>query len=159
MTASIWNHEKVLAAAIIVISWIFRSVSSSQLLHCNHHIEMSEKNTDILCTSARLISFSTPLSFSTHTSSHLTSHTTYDALANEEDEIGLLLCHRVPLRTPMALNHCRGTSGNVSISSFADFVRAPGPMPYIGHSQASFIKTIRQCLFLNCLPVRAGQNH
>ena len=71
---------------------------------------------------------SLPLSRSAHTSSQLTSHTAYDALADEEDE-EIEDFYRVPLRSPSASNHRRGTSGNVSLSSFADFVSAPGRMP------------------------------
>ena len=71
---------------------------------------------------------SLPLSRSTPPSSHITSHTAYDALADEEDE-EIEDFYRVPLRSPSAPNHRRGTSGNVSISSFADFVSAPGRMP------------------------------
>ena len=71
---------------------------------------------------------SLPLSRSAHTSTHLTSHTAYDALADEEDE-EIEDFYRVPLRSPSASNHRRGTSGNISISSFADFVSAPGRMP------------------------------
>lgn len=72
---------------------------------------------------------SLPLSRSTHTSFHpITSHTAYDALVDEEDEETEDF-YRVPLRSPSASNHRRGTSGNISISSFADFVSAPGRMP------------------------------
>ena len=71
---------------------------------------------------------SLPLSRSANTSSHPTSHTAYDALADEEDE-EIEDFYRVPLRSPPASNHRRGTSGNVSVSSFADFVSAPGRIP------------------------------
>jgi hypothetical protein len=71
---------------------------------------------------------SLPLSRSAHISSHLPSHTAYDALADEEDE-EIEDFYRVPLRSPSASSHRRGTSGNGSISSFADFVSAPGRMP------------------------------
>ena len=71
---------------------------------------------------------SLPLSRSAHTSSHLTSHTAYDAVADEEDE-EIEDFYRVPLRTPSASNHRRGASGNLSVSSFADFVSAPGRTP------------------------------
>lgn len=33
------------------------------------------------------------------------------------------------MRTPPASNHRLGTSGNASVSSFADFVSAPGRLP------------------------------
>ena len=71
---------------------------------------------------------SLPLSRTVHTSSHPTSHSAYDALVDEEDE-EIEDFYRVPLRTPPASSHRRGTSGNVSISSFADFVSAPGRIP------------------------------
>ena len=70
---------------------------------------------------------SLPLSRTAY-SSHPTSHTAYAALADEEDE-EIEDFYRVPLRTPPASNHRRGTSGNASISSFADFVSAPGRTP------------------------------
>ena len=79
---------------------------------------------------------SLPLSRSAHNSSHLTSQTAYDALADEEDEIEDF--YHVPLRSPPASNHRRGTSGNVSVSSFADFVSAPGRIPrkkYFGNTR------------------------
>jgi hypothetical protein len=40
---AIWNHEKGLAAAVIIVSWIFKVCLSSQSLHSNPHIEVSEK--------------------------------------------------------------------------------------------------------------------
>ena len=71
---------------------------------------------------------SLPLSRSGPTSSHPTSHTAYDALADEEDE-EIEDFYRVPLRTPSASNHRRGASSNFSVSSFSDFVSAPGRTP------------------------------
>jgi len=71
---------------------------------------------------------SLPLSRSAPTSSHPTSHTAYDALADEEDE-EIEDFYRVPLRTPSASNHRRGGSSNFSVSSFSDFVSAPGRTP------------------------------
>ena len=111
-----------------------RSVFPAQSLHSNHHIEASEKIYFALLLYSYAMHLrqgsyrSLPLSRSTHTSSHITSHTAYDALADEEDE-EIEDFYRVPLRSPSAPNHRRGTSGNVSISSFADFVSAPGRMP------------------------------
>lgn len=36
---AIWNHEKGLAAAVIIISWIFKVRLSSQSLHSDHHVK------------------------------------------------------------------------------------------------------------------------
>jgi len=112
---AIWNHEKGLAAAVIIISWMFKIYFALLLYSYATHLRQGSYR-------------SLPLSRSAYASTHLTSHTAYDALADEEDE-EIEDFYRVPLRTPPASNHRRGTSGNVSISSFADFVSAPGRAP------------------------------
>jgi len=112
---TIWNHEKGLAAAVIIVSWMFKIYFALLLYSYAMHLRQGSYR-------------SLPLSRSAPTSSHPTSHTAYDALAEEEDE-ELEDFYRVPLRTPSTSNHRRGASGNFSISSFADFVSAPGRTP------------------------------
>jgi len=104
-----------LAAAVIIVSWIFKIYFALLLYSYAMHLRQGSYR-------------SLPLSRSAHTSTHPTSHTAYDALADEEDE-EIEDFYRVPLRSPSSSNHRRGTSGNISISSFADFVSAPGRMP------------------------------
>lgn len=74
---------------------------------------------------------SLPLSRSSYAASNVAAHSAYDALADEEDE-EIEDFYRVPLRTPPASGHRRGNSTNnnaSSITSFADFVSAPGRTP------------------------------
>lgn len=72
---------------------------------------------------------SLPLSRSAYVASNVGAHHVYDALANEEDE-EIEDFYRVPLRTPPASGHRRGNSlNNASVTSFADFVSAPGRTP------------------------------
>ena len=71
---------------------------------------------------------SLPLSRSSYAASNVAAHSAYDALVDEEDE-EIEDFYRVPLRTPPASGHRRGNSTNnnaSSITSFADFVSAPG---------------------------------
>jgi hypothetical protein len=70
---------------------------------------------------------SLPFSRSIHSTSYSAPHAAaYDVLADAEDD-DTEDFYRVPLRSPSARGHRRGTSGNhSSIASFADFVSAPG---------------------------------
>jgi hypothetical protein len=72
---------------------------------------------------------SLPLSRSSYAASNVAAHSVYDPLADEEDE-EIEDFYRVPLRT--SSGHRRGNSTNnnaSSITSFADFVSAPGRIP------------------------------
>ena len=42
---AIWNHEKGLAAAVIIVSWIFKVCLSSQSLHSNNQLKYLGKKT------------------------------------------------------------------------------------------------------------------
>ena len=129
---AIWNHEKGLAAAVIIVSWLFKvrhpappcgrpSLTVPQiyfaLLLYSYALHLRKGSYRSL-----------PLSRSVAAASTAASHTAYDALANQEDE-EIEDFYRVPLRTPPASSHRRGASNNTSVTSFADFVSAPGRTP------------------------------
>ncbi|PPQ91484.1 hypothetical protein CVT25_013741 [Psilocybe cyanescens] len=113
---AIWNHEKGLAASVIVISWIFKIYFALLIYSYAMHLRKGSYR-------------SLPLSRNVYASSNVASHAAYDALAEEDEEIEDF--YRVPLRTPPATGHRRGSSNtnNSSIASFADFVSAPGRTP------------------------------
>jgi len=70
---------------------------------------------------------SLPFSRAVHTT-HSTSHTTYDALPPEDDDIEDF--YRIPLRSPFSWNNRPGSSGNQSApATFPDFVSPPGRQP------------------------------
>lgn len=131
---AIWNHEKGLAAAVIIVTWIFK-VYSVHYLPINAFTIFSLQIYFALVIYSYAMHLrkgsyrSLPLSRSIH-NSHSTSHTAaYDMLADAEDD-DIEGFYRVPLRSPIVRGHRRGTSGNhSSITSFADFVSAPGRPP------------------------------
>ncbi|KAF8159608.1 Inositolphosphorylceramide synthase subunit Kei1-domain-containing protein [Crassisporium funariophilum] len=113
---TIWNHEKGLAAAVIIVSWMFKIYFALLLYSYATHLRKGSYR-------------SLPLSRPAYAAANVASHTAYDAVADEEDE-EIEDFYRVPLRTPVSSGHRRGTSGNNgSITSFADFVSAPGRTP------------------------------
>ncbi|KAF4610755.1 hypothetical protein D9613_006899 [Agrocybe pediades] len=113
---AIWNHEKGLAAAVIIISWLFKIYFALLLYSYALHLRKGSYR-------------SLPLSRSAYAASNVASQAAYDALAVEDDEVEDF--YRVPLRTPPASGHRRGASNgnNSSITNFADFVSAPGRTP------------------------------
>ncbi|KAF8967686.1 Inositolphosphorylceramide synthase subunit Kei1-domain-containing protein [Flammula alnicola] len=114
---AIWNHEKGLAAAVIIVAWIFKIYFALLIYSYAMHLRKGSYR-------------SLPFSRSAYVASNVASHNAYDALADEEDE-EIEDFYRVPLRTPPASGHRRGNSSNngASVSSFADFVSAPGRTP------------------------------
>ncbi|KAF9480509.1 DUF1753-domain-containing protein [Pholiota conissans] len=113
---AIWNHEKGLALAVIIVAWVFKIYFALLVYSYAMHLRKGSYR-------------SLPLSRSVFVSSTVAAHNAYDALANEEDE-EIEDFYRVPLRTPPASGHRRGNSqNNSSITSFADFVSAPGRTP------------------------------
>ncbi|KAF9531712.1 DUF1753-domain-containing protein [Crepidotus variabilis] len=120
---AIWNHEKGLAAAVIVLSWCFKLYLGLVTYSYATHLRKGSFR-------------GLPLSRSTYGASNSNSHIAYDALADAEDD-DVEDFYRVPLRSPAATRggHRRGgsTGGNhkphhstSSVTSFADFVSAPG---------------------------------
>ncbi|KAF5316039.1 hypothetical protein D9619_006357 [Psilocybe cf. subviscida] len=123
----IWNHEKGFAAAVIVVSWLFKIYFALLIYSYATHLRKGSYR-------------SLPLSRNAYVASALgpagTNHNgaAYDALAgDEEDGDGVEDFYRVPLRTP---THSR-TNSNATANgnghrrtptgaSFADFVSAPG---------------------------------
>lgn len=115
---AIWNQEKGLAATVIIFSWMFKIYFALLIYSYATHLRKGSYR-------------SLPLSRSSYAASTIAAHTAYDAIADEEDE-EIEDFYRVPLRTPPASGHRRGTSINnnaSSITSFADFVSAPGRVP------------------------------
>jgi len=113
---AIWNQEKGLAATVIIFSWIFKIYFALLIYSYAMHLRKGSYR-------------SLPLSRSSYAASNGVAHSVYDALADEEDE-EIEDFYRVPLRTPSG--HRRGNSNNnnaSSITSFADFVSAPGRAP------------------------------
>ncbi|PPQ62881.1 hypothetical protein CVT24_006278 [Panaeolus cyanescens] len=109
---TIWNHEKGLAATVIIVSWLSKIYFALLLYSYAVHLRKGSYR-------------SLPLSRSTFTS-NAASHAAYDALVGGEDEEVEDFYH-VPLRTPPASGHRRtGSRTNGSTGSFADFVSAPG---------------------------------
>ncbi|TFK39953.1 Inositolphosphorylceramide synthase subunit Kei1-domain-containing protein [Crucibulum laeve] len=115
---TIWNHEKGMAAAVIIISWLSKIYFTMLIYSYATHLRKGSYR-------------SLPLSRSTYaTSGSTVNGAAYDtALAAEEDE-EIEDFYRVPLRTPTS-GHRRSTSHtqNGSISSFTDFMSAPGRQP------------------------------
>jgi len=111
---SIWNHEKGLAAAVIIITWMFKIYFA--LIIYSYAIHLRKGSYRCL-----------PLSRSVHTT-HSTSHTTtYGVLPPEDDEIEDF--YRIPLRSPFTWSR-PGVSGSQSApATFPDFVSAPGRLP------------------------------
>ncbi|KAJ3517763.1 hypothetical protein NLJ89_g310 [Agrocybe chaxingu] len=113
---AIWNHEKGLAAAVIIVSWVFKIYFALLIYSFAMHLRQGSYR-------------SLPLSRSVYAASHSQSQTAYDVLADVEDE-DIEDFYRVPLKTPPPSGHRRGGStNNASITSFADFVSAPGRTP------------------------------
>ncbi|KAF8909328.1 Inositolphosphorylceramide synthase subunit Kei1-domain-containing protein [Gymnopilus junonius] len=114
---AIWNHEKGLAAAVIIISWMFKIYFALLLYSYAVHLRKGSYR-------------SLPLSRYASVASNTASHAAYDVLADAEDE-EIEDFYRVPLRTPPASGHRRGGSSNNngSVATFADFVSAPGRTP------------------------------
>ncbi|KAF8661378.1 hypothetical protein AX16_001471 [Volvariella volvacea WC 439] len=102
---AIWNHEKGTAAAVIVIAWFFKIYLSLLLYSYATHLRKG---------SYRSLAYSRP-AVATPSSSH---HIYDTALGLPEDDEDVVDFYRVPLRS----NH----KPNNSVSSFADFVSAPG---------------------------------
>jgi len=110
---TIWNHEKGLAAAVIIVSWMFKIYFALLIYSYAMHLRKGSYRT-------------LPLSRAVYAASNAASHTAYDVLADAEDE-EIEDFYRVPLRTPPVSGHRRGSSNpNASVGSFADFVSAPG---------------------------------
>jgi len=122
---AIWNHEKGLAATVIIVSWMFKIYFALLIYSYAMHLRKGSYR-------------SLPLSRSAYVASNIASHAAYDALVDEEDE-EIEDFYRVPLRTPQASGHRRGASSNNngSITNFADFVSAPGRTPRIRTSVVS----------------------
>ncbi|KDR80583.1 hypothetical protein GALMADRAFT_135719 [Galerina marginata CBS 339.88] len=115
---AIWNQEKGMAAAVIVVSWMFKIYFALLIYSYAMHLRKGSYR-------------SLPLSRSAYVASGVGSHSAaYDALVDEEDE-EIEDFYRVPLRTPPASGHRRGGSSNNngSVTNFADFVSAPGRTP------------------------------
>lgn len=128
---SIWNHEKGMAAAVIIFSWIFKVCRFRVyrffflLTHCLQiyfALIIYSYAIHLRKGSYRLLPLSRPLQ-TPYTASHAT---TYDALARVEDEDEDF--YRIPLRSPPLRGHRHGTNNN-SLTSLADFVSAPGRPP------------------------------
>ncbi|KDQ61335.1 hypothetical protein JAAARDRAFT_88945, partial [Jaapia argillacea MUCL 33604] len=105
MTAAltIWNKEKGPALSIIIIGWLVKFYFVFLLYSYATHLRKG---------SYRSLPHSRPNAAST---SH--NATAYDPLNEEDDEIEDF--YRLPVRSPR-------TAGGSSISSFADFITAPG---------------------------------
>ncbi|RDB23450.1 Inositol phoshorylceramide synthase regulatory subunit kei1 [Hypsizygus marmoreus] len=100
---AIWNHEKGTAAAIIIISWLFKIYFALLLYSYASHLRKG---------SYRAL----PLSRSTAGNGNTTADRSALGFDEEDEEIEDF--YRVPLRSHKA--------GNNSISSMADFTNAPG---------------------------------
>ncbi|KIK08958.1 hypothetical protein K443DRAFT_672003 [Laccaria amethystina LaAM-08-1] len=113
---AIWNHEKGMAAAVIIISWLFKIYFTLLLYSYASHLRKGSYR-------------SLPLSRPAYAAApHNHGNLAYETLAADEDE-EVEDFYRVPLRTPPASGHRRSPSHNNSITSFADFVSAPGRGP------------------------------
>jgi len=98
----IWNHEKGTAAAVIIISWLFKIYFALLLYSYATHLRKG---------SYRSLPLSRP-----NPNNNLSLPSTYDpSLADEDEEIEDF--YRVPLRTPQPAS---------SITSFADLSTIPG---------------------------------
>jgi len=103
----IWNHEKGMAAAVIVISWLFKIYFVVLLYSYATHLRKG---------SYRSLPLSRP--------NASTSGAAYDPLAEEDDDIEDF--YRVPLRTPTSAGGHR-VGGGGSVTNLAEFTSEPPP--------------------------------
>lgn len=112
----IWNHEKGMAAMIIVLGWLCKIYFAFLLYSYASHLRKGSYR-------------SLPLSRAGYAALSSSNSNNYDnSLGLQDEDEGIEDFYRVPVRTPPAhlSGHRRGTSHNNSITSFADFVSAPG---------------------------------
>ncbi|KAF9005989.1 Inositolphosphorylceramide synthase subunit Kei1-domain-containing protein [Cyathus striatus] len=103
---AIWNHEKGTAAFVLTVAWLSKIYFALLLYSYASHLRKGSYRSLPLSRPVPAVSSST--------------HNAYDTslgLPDEEEEIEDF--YRVPLRTPTS----------ATVSSFADFVSAPGRQP------------------------------
>lgn len=130
----IWNHEKGMAAAVIITSWLFKVRNHRSFLSLHRFIQQHDYTPQIYfavliysyASHLRKGSYrSLPRSRAAYSAVPTSSAHTFDmALGDQEDE-EIEDFYRVPLRAATQ-GHRRAQS---SRTGFADFVSAPGRTP------------------------------